>query len=275
MNNQAAKRVLGFNFSATEYTLSAKSIFSFSNKIKFEENIKDLEHIAESCLKSDEPIPKKEQSDKIYFRFCQIYKYPQKANFSSRELRILIYTMYRFNNISQIRSLLYLIDKNWRDRYFNGLLYYALSNWDDVNNETMQLVLELFRKKLNAYHGKRDKYLILKKNSRFLSLDGPELLGITLRRQDKGQKTVCSLRTISSLFFGMSRERLDMQYFSKVIVTYFEKDWWLRMDLMEEILKDHNYGPTAKRLIRKFKIELQFSVSDIDLNNLYLKTPRG
>ena len=26
---------------------------------------------------------------------------------------------------------------------------------------------------------------------------------------------------------------------------------------------------------RKFKIELQFSVSDIDLNNLYLKTPRG
>ena len=27
--------------------------------------------------------------------------------------------------------------------------------------------------------------------------------------------------------------------------------------------------------VRKFKIELQFSVSDIDLNNLYLKTPRG
>ena len=27
--------------------------------------------------------------------------------------------------------------------------------------------------------------------------------------------------------------------------------------------------------LRKFKIELQFSVSDIDLNNLYLKTPRG
>ena len=25
--------------------------------------------------------------------------------------------------------------------------------------------------------------------------------------------------------------------------------------------------------VRKFKIELQFSVSDIDLNNLYLKTP--
>lgn len=27
--------------------------------------------------------------------------------------------------------------------------------------------------------------------------------------------------------------------------------------------------------MRKFKIELQFSVSDMDLNNLYLKTPRG
>ena len=27
--------------------------------------------------------------------------------------------------------------------------------------------------------------------------------------------------------------------------------------------------------LRKFKIELQFSVSDIDLNNLYLKTPGG
>ena len=30
-----------------------------------------------------------------------------------------------------------------------------------------------------------------------------------------------------------------------------------------------------EHLCRKFKIELQFSVSDIDLNNLYLKTPRG
>ena len=30
-----------------------------------------------------------------------------------------------------------------------------------------------------------------------------------------------------------------------------------------------------KECVRKFKIELQFSVSDIDLNNLYLKTPRG
>ena len=35
------------------------------------------------------------------------------------------------------------------------------------------------------------------------------------------------------------------------------------------------FGKLDLNFLRKFKIELQFSVSDIDLNNLYLKTPRG
>ena len=249
MNNQAAKTILGFNFSANEFVLGAKSLSPFFDKRKFEVRIQDLERIAASCLKSEEPIPNKEQTDQIFSRFRQLYRFPQKANFSSHELRILIYAMYRINNIAQMRSLLYLLNRNWRNRYFNGLLNYILSNWDDADADSMRLVLELFKKRLATYDGKRDKYLILKKNSRFFSPEGPELLGITLRQQDKGQKKACSLRTISSLIFGMSRERLDMQYFSRVIVAYFEKNGLDRLALMEKILNEHNYSPTAKRLI--------------------------
>ena len=48
-------------------------------------------------------------------------------------------------------------------------------------------------------------------------------------------------------------------------------------DGLENVQEFINKANTKKYFTkaRKFKIELQFSVSDIDLNNLYLKTPRG
>ena len=40
-------------------------------------------------------------------------------------------------------------------------------------------------------------------------------------------------------------------------------------------LPETSFANACGMQFRKFKIELQFSVSDMDLNNLYLKTPRG
>lgn len=248
MNNDLTK-ILGINFSASDYALAAKTLLSRSEKKGLDNNIKKLEAIAESCRGVDERVPDKSITEQVFNRFRLAYKNPQKLSFSSRELRMLTYSMYRMTTLPMMNSFIYLLDHNWRDRFFNGLLYFILSNWDDTDSKIMELVINLFQSRLDAYKGKRDKYLILKKNRRFLSQEGPELLGITLSQHDKGQTIACSLRTAPSVFFGLSRDKIDLQYYSRVIVAYFEKDGLSRLKLMEAVLDEHNYGPTAKRLI--------------------------
>lgn len=199
MSNSQLSNILGFKFSASDYTLAAELLLNVSEKKAWEKCILDLEHIANSCVVKDETIPDKLESEQVYARFSRLYKTPLRADFSSRELRMLTYSMYHIKTVPMIKALVSLLDQRWRDRFFNGLLYYTLSNWDDTADNVMELVLELIRKHLKAYKGKRDKYLILKNNMRFLSPEGPELLGLTLRQKDKGQKTACSLNNISSL----------------------------------------------------------------------------
>lgn len=248
MNNDLTK-ILGFNFSASDYALAAKTLLSRSEKKGMDNNIKKLEAIAESCRGVDERVPDKSITEQVFNRFRLAYRSPQKLSFSSRELRMLTYSMYRMNTLPMMNSFVYLLDNNWRDRFFNGLLYFMLSNWDDTDPKIMEVVLNLVQNRLDSYQGKRDKYLILKKNRRFLTQEGPELLGITLSQHDKGQTVACSLRTAPSVFFGLSRDKIDLQYYSRVIVAYFEKDGLSRLKLMETVLDEHNYGPTAKRLI--------------------------
>lgn len=248
MNSEAAK-ILNLQFSPGTFVLGAKAILSNNAKRHMKDDIEKLEYIASKCNVSDEPLPAQNVVDQVYARFSRVYRHPETADFSSRELRILTYSMYRMKLAPMVQAMVYLLEKNWRNRYFNGLLFFVLSNWDDVSEECMLPVLDLMQKKLKAYNGKRDKYLILKHHVRFLSLNGPELLGITLRQQDKGQTRNTSLRTISSMVFGMSRDRLDLQFFSRVITSYFEKDALTKLSLMEEILTEHNYEVTPKRLI--------------------------
>lgn len=247
--SKSAFNILGFHFSASDYALAAKSLFSVSERKSFERSIKSLESIAEKCIVSDEPLPDRIKSEEVYKRFCIVYKDPGRGNFSSRELRMLTYSMHLVKNVPLMNALVGLLDNHWKDRYLNGLLYFVLSNWDDTNVNVMSPVLDLMRKHLSSYQGKRDKYLILKNNIRFLCVGGPELLGLTLRQIDRGPNVACSLYNISSMYFGLSKDRLDMQFYSKVIVAYFEKDGLFKPDLMEKILRVHNYAPTAKRLI--------------------------
>lgn len=241
--------ILKISFDPRTFVLGAKDILSQKEKTNIEKNIDRLKEVSSIGLSNDEPIPDEYLSDKVYARFQYCCSHPGKDVFSSRELRMLIYSMYRIKRSTMMNKLVKMLDENWRNKFFNGLLVYILSNFDTTNEEIMAPVLSLMQKQLKAYKGKRDKYLLMKRNLRFFQLHGPEMLGITLRRQDAGQKKNCSLRNMSSMIFGMSSNRIDYEYYSRTIVAYFEKDALSKLNLMEEILKAHNYDATPKRLI--------------------------
>lgn len=241
--------ILKISFDPTTFVLGAKNILSPKKTQSIKNDIDRLGKIASACLSNEEPAPNRYLSDRVYARFQFCCQHPGNDVFTSRELRMLIYSMYRIKTKPMMEKLVDMLDKNWRNKFFNGLLIYILSNFDTAKEDIMALVLSLMQKRLKAYDGKRDKYLIMKKNSRFFQTHGPEMLGIALRQQDTGQKKNCSLLNMSSMVFGMVSNRIDYEYYSRTIVAYFEKDALSKLDLMEDVLKLHNYDATPKRLI--------------------------
>lgn len=73
MNNELAK-ILGFNFSASDYALAAKTLLSRSEKKGIDDNIKRLEAIAERCRGIEERIPAKT----LQTKFLIVFVFPIK-----------------------------------------------------------------------------------------------------------------------------------------------------------------------------------------------------
>ena len=51
--------------------------------------------------------------------------------------------MHLFNNDGMFASMAKLLDANWKNRFFNGLLFYLLTNWDSVDNKNLQVMKNL------------------------------------------------------------------------------------------------------------------------------------
>lgn len=247
--------ILGFYTDPKTFVLGARSAISDSQKKTIQNAANRLWTVVRSCQGLDDKKPDAHVMDAAFRKFKSSYLKLNVNDFSARETRALIYNMHLFNNDGMFASMAKLLDANWKNRFFNGLLFYLLTNWDSVDNNNLQVIIDLFQEKITHYDGKRDKYLLLQQNARFLNSNGAELLGMTLRKKDVGQTDSCSILTASSVYFGLNGNKIDLEYYSKVIVSYFGRDAIKKLDLLRDVLKLHNYDVTAKRIIPSMIIQ--------------------
>lgn len=261
--------ILDRNFNPDTFALGGTELLSRKEKEQIAKDTQHLRNLAAQCVEKDEELPDKNIINHIYLKFEANYKKDNLTEFfSTRELRHLIYSMHRIKEVGMMRRLLSLLNSAWRDRFFNGLLYYILSNFESARQEMLAEVLVFVQAKLKQYEGKRDKYLMLKKNSRYLQANGPELLGLTLQKQDGNLSNYCSLENASQTIFGMTHARLDFEYYSSAIVAYFEKSTPINTQLIEQVIKQHDYDATPKRLIPALIINEKQKISDIERDNI-------
>lgn len=254
--------IMGFYFDPKTYTLGAKTAISSAQQNTIDNATSRQRTIARHCAAAEEKQPNQSTLDAAYRKFKSGYTRLNVEEYSSREVRALIYCLHKFENGAMVSAFTKVLDKQWRNRFLNGLLFFLLSYWDVTEKARLQAIIDVLQSKLSAYNGKRDKYLLLKQNARFLTLNGAELLGMTLRKLDAGQTKSCSIFSASSVYFGLSSNNIEFQYYSKVITSYFGRDAIEKLDLLREVLDRHNYDVTPKRIIPAMIIQNKDGVNE-------------
>lgn len=254
--------IMGFYFDSKTFTQGAKTAISKAQQNTINNATNRQRTIARHCADAEEKQPNQSTIDAAYRKFKNGYTRLKTEDFSSREVRALIYCLHRFDNEAMVSAFTKILDKQWRNRFLNGLLFFLLSNWDSTEKDRLQAIIDLFQRKLSTYKGKRDKYLLLKQNARYFALNGAELLGMTLRKMDVGQSESCSIFSASSVFFGLSSNNIEFQYYSKVITSYFGRDAIEKLDMLKEVLDRHNYDATPKRIIPAMIIQNRDAVNE-------------
>ena len=256
---KSVTELLQFNFSTTNFQQSANKAIpiTLANLIgNRAARLKAItEKIGESSFVFDDEslILKTHQKFKLSFS-------ERSNNFSKREIRALIYGLdyYEENettiisNEEEIDFAIILIDSNWRDSFLKGLSLFLFKNWDSNFHKSIEKLREFISQKIEKYNGNNSGLLALRNSKQFFSSkNGDIILGDTIAKLNKPIQEATKI-------LGVPESWLAYTYFSKVIVTYYERNKDRisdEIDNLNEVLLTHNRSITNKRLISKIIIQ--------------------
>jgi len=256
---RSASDILKFNFSPTSFQQSANkaipatTIHQIGNRIA---QLKDItEKVGDASFAFDDDSLKSRTFKKFKFSFS-INKQP----FTKRELRALIYGLdYSQDDITTIFSndletgyALELLDSSWRESFLKGLILFLFKNWESKHFQSLEQLRDFISQQLETYSGNNKQTLNFKRNQGYFKVkNGNEVLGVTLARMNKPIKEATKILGVPESWFSYS-------YFSKVIVTYYEKNKANiinEIDNLNEVLLKNNSSITSKRLVSKMIIQ--------------------
>ncbi len=184
----------------------------------------------------------------------------KKFDFDRRELRTLAYSLNFsekrlpsiFSQIIELRHVLKILNDNWKDSFLFGLMDCYLRNWETKHRKSLELLEQFILGKLDQYTGNRKALISFKKNKQLLNTkNGNLILGEVISRQNKPILEASNILGVSISWFNYS-------YFSKVILTYYERNKdniSLEIDQLINAILIHNNSITSKRLISKIIIQ--------------------
>lgn len=251
--------VLQFRFSPANLKQSAQNIIPITLSSLNDHRIDTLQQITDEVGLSSFTFSGENLIPQVFRKFKSSIN-STNISFGKRELRTLTYSLTYseqniptiFSNENELQYVLTLLEMNWRDSYLLGLIDCFLRNWETDNKRSLELLEKFGASKLNSYIGKRTTLVSLKKNKRFFnSQNGDLILGDTIAKLNRPINEAAKI-------LGVPDSWLTYPYFSKVIVTFYEKrknkisD---EIDNLNNILQSHNSSVTNKRLISKLIIQ--------------------
>lgn len=252
--------ILQYYFSPTTFKQSAQKIIPVRLNTLNDLSIDKLQKITEEVGASFFSFT---SSNLIPHVFRKFKSYVNNSNviFERRELRTLTYSLtYSEQNIQSIFSnehetnrALALLDDEWRDSFLIGLIDCFLKNWETKNQKSLELLDQFIDKKMVNYTGNRSTLKSFKDNKRFFNKrNGDLILGDTIAKLNKPIQEATKI-------LGVPESWLTYPYFSKVIVTYYERtknNIGNQIDSLNDVLLKHKRLTTNKRLISKIIIQV-------------------
>ena len=255
----SASEILKFNFSPTTFQQSANKVIPVTTIHQIGNRIAQLKNITEKVgdvsFAFDDDSLKSRTFKKFKFSISN-----NKQPFTKRELRALIYGLdYSEDNISTIFSnkletgyTLELLDSSWRESFLKGLILFLFKNWESKHFQSLKQLRDFISQKLETYSGNDKQILNFKLFQGYFKVEnGNEILGLTLARMNKPIQEATKILGVPESWFSYS-------YFSRVIVTYYEKNKANiinEIDNLHEVLLKNNSSITSKRLVSKMIIQ--------------------
>ena len=228
-----------------DFSLQAERAVDHQTELAISRNMRTLKDIEERMLTDTSATVSAQSIDEIMMK---VIRNAQENNqdtsiWSIRELRIVAYYLMKLQgNEGAYPYALFLLDREWRDLFFNGLSFYCLDTWNLIKPELRRLTCELLRKQLMAYKGSNQKYLAMKNHANLFDEAGPRRLSTLLNLRG------LSLQDAPACFCNKPAT-LSQSYYSDVIVNYLEANHTTDLGYVESILALHGADRTKKLVL--------------------------
>ena len=176
-------------------------------------------------------------------------------NWTIRELRIVSYYLMKLrdDNVCYLYAL-ELLDKNWKNMFFNGLAFYLLNSWHSIEPDYRDLTSQLLVRKLNSYSESNRRYSLWKNRANLFDSNGPVRMAALLKAKNMNMAEAPSL-------LGFKNTSIKQAYYSDVIVKYVETNHITNLDSIEQVFELHNLDRT-KKLIFAYLVETEDRIGD-------------
>ncbi|MET3538969.1 EH signature domain-containing protein [Chryseobacterium limigenitum] len=251
--------ILQFHFSPTTFQQSAQKIIPITLSSLNEHRIDKLQKITEEVGAGSFSFSGNNLIPQVFRKFKSFIN-NSNIVFERRELRTLTYALnhseqnlqFIFGSENELNYTLQLLESNWRDSFLVGLIDCFLKNWETKHQKSLEQLEQFIAKKLDNYNGNRSTLISFKNNKRYFSTkNGDLILGDTIAKLNKPIQEATKILGVPDSWF-------DYSYFSKVIITYYERNKSkiaIEVDNLNDVLQKHNSSITSKRLISKIIIQ--------------------
>ena len=176
-------------------------------------------------------------------------------NWTIRELRIVSYYLMKLrdDNVCYLYAL-ELLDKNWKNMFFNGLVFYLLNSWHSIESDYRDLTSQLLVRKLNSYSESNRRYGLWRNRANLFDSNGPVRMAALLKAKNMSMAEAPSL-------LGFKNTSIKQAYYSDVIIKYLETNHITNLDSIEQVFELHNLDRT-KKLIFAYLVETEDRIGD-------------
>lgn len=228
-----------------DFPLQAERVADHQTEKVMNQRVRQLKEIEDRML-VDKGIEIPEQSiDEVITKVVRLTKTNDTSsdNWTMRELRIVSYYMMKLAGTPEsYHYAIKLLETNWKNMFFNGLVFYLMNSWNNIEPELREATCTLVRKKLAKYDGNIKRYCLLKDHADFFNDYGPEWMAEVLKEEHVILANAPEL-------IGFKDSTIKQSFYSDVIVKYVENNDIEDYDTLEDIFDRHGLDRTKKLVL--------------------------
>ncbi len=226
------------------FALKAAQVNGLLTERTIQHNIRRLNRIEEAVSGSDSLGVSRQSVNEVIYRLELAARgEADTKEWNFRDLRIASYNLSEIEHTPTVWNFaLDLLNKHWKDIYFNGLIFYVLNYWEKLSSDFREKVCDVIKQHLQNYEGHLNRMVALKKHSDLLDENGPVRLSALLHRRKVEIEEAPTL-------LGLSKRTISYAYFSNVILNYFKNQHPVNLQQAEALFVLHKHKRTKKLLL--------------------------